>query len=216
SARPPANQHFGPKPNIVLAVVSQPEAVADGDTVLFPEAAQRLYGDAAQRRFACIRPIASRPYCPGVVLDNCTYAGGMLQVRVGSQLAVLPPSQTAGGTDPEAAVARAEYSREMCAGQILSLRRLPRHEPDSIETQQPLRSCYPEKPVGGLSNIGRGRDGAILDAPHRVTILGDPPVRINRERTGKRYEQKARQHGSQYEDASCPYSDDHHLVPPCS
>jgi hypothetical protein len=65
----------------------------------------------------------------------------------------------------------------MCAGQILSLGRLPRHEPDSIETHQPLRSCYPEKPVGGLSNIGRGRDGAILDAPHCVTILGDPPVR---------------------------------------
>jgi len=71
----------------------------------------------------------------------------------------------------------AEYSREMCAGQILSLGRLPRHEPDSIETHHPLRSCYPEKPVGGLSNIGRGRDGAIRDAPHCVTMLGDPPVR---------------------------------------
>src|ERR1700679_2922242 len=78
----------------------------------------------------------------------------------------------------------------MCAGQILSLGRLPRHEPDSIETQQPLRSCDPEKPVGGLSNIGGGRDGAILDAPHSVTILRDPPVRIKRERTGKRYQRQ--------------------------
>jgi hypothetical protein len=74
----------------------------------------------------------------------------------------------------------------MCAGQILSLGRLPRHEPDSIETHQPLRSSYPEKSVGGLSNSGCGRDGAILDAPNSVTKLGDPPVRINRERTGKR------------------------------
>jgi hypothetical protein len=41
----------------------------------------------------------------------------------------------------------------MDAGQILSLGRRPRHEPDSIETHQPLRSCYPQKPVGGLSNI---------------------------------------------------------------
>ncbi len=196
--------------------MSQPEAVADGDTVLFPEAAQRLFGDAAQRRFACILPIASRPYRPGVVLHYCEYAGGMLGVRVASQLAVLPASQTACGTDPEAAVTRAEYSREMCAGQILSLGRLPRHEPDSIETQQPLRSCYPEKPVGGLSNIGRGRDGAILDAPHSVTILGDPPFRIKRERTGKRYQRQVRQHDAQHENASCPYSDDNRLAPHCS
>src|SRR5882757_7925842 len=48
-------------------------------TVLpFPEATQRLLGDAAQRRFPCVEPIASRPYRAGVVLDNCGYAGGML------------------------------------------------------------------------------------------------------------------------------------------
>src|ERR1700730_3559608 len=104
--------------------------------------------------------------------------------------AVLPASQTACGTDPEAAVARAEYSREMCAGQILSLGRLPRHEPDSIETHQPLRSCYPEKPVGGLSNTGRRRDDAILDAPHSVTILGDPPVGVKSKHTGQRYQRQ--------------------------
>jgi hypothetical protein len=79
----------------------------------------------------------------------------------------------------------------MCAGQILSLGRLPRHEPDSIETHQPLRSSYPEKPVGGLSNSCTGRDGAILDAPHNMTILGDPPVRIKSVRTGKRSQQQA-------------------------
>jgi len=195
--------------------MSQPEAVADGNTVFFPEAAQRLFGDAAQRRFACIGPIASHPYCPGVVLHNCTCAGVMLQVRERSQLAILPASQTACGTDPEAAVARAEYSREMCAWQILSRRRLPRQEPDAIETHQPLRSGYPEKPVGGLSNIGRGRDGAILDAPHSVTILGDPPVRIKGERTGKHYQPQARQHGTQHENASSPYSDDQGHAPHC-
>jgi len=46
------------------------------------------------------------------------------------------------------------------------------------------KRCYPEKPVSGLSNIGRGRDGAILDAPHSVTIRRKPPVRINSERRG--------------------------------
>ena len=84
------------------------KSVADGDTVLFPEAAQRFFGDAAKRRFVCKRPVASRPYGPGVVFLNCSNGSGILQVRVRSELAVLPASQTACGTDPEAAVARAE------------------------------------------------------------------------------------------------------------
>jgi len=39
-------------------------------------------------------------------------------------------------------------------------------------------------------------NGAILNAPHRVTILRDPPVRINRDGTGKHYQRQARQHGA--------------------
>jgi hypothetical protein len=66
---------------------------------------------------------------------------------------------------------------------------LPPHEPDPIETHQPLRRSYPEKPIGGLGNRGAGSDRAILDAPHSVTILRNPPVRIKRERTGNSYKQ---------------------------
>ena len=77
------------------------------------------------------------------------------ELRVMSQLAVLPTCKSFIGANPKTPIARGEQASNMAAGEMLTCRRLPWDAPNAIEAKQAEFRAEPEITVGRLSNCSR-------------------------------------------------------------
>ena len=95
-------------------------------------------------------------------------------LRVLSQLAVLPTGQPFMRANPKSSIARDEKASNKAAGQMLIPSRLPRNGSNAIEAKQAEIRAQPEITVGGLRNCVDSAFGkAVANLPRRVRILTD-------------------------------------------
>jgi hypothetical protein len=71
---------------------------------------------------------------------------------VGSQLAVSPTGKPSRGADPKSPVARRKQALNVVAGEVLIAGRLPRGEPDTIESDKAEFRTKPEITVRRLGD----------------------------------------------------------------
>jgi len=79
----------------------------------------------------------------------------------------------------------------------LSIGRQPRHEPDPIETEQPILRPDPQVAVSGLGDgTRRAAEDAVLDSPCLVRVLRDMPARIDCPKRGGDVEEQQKAPGN--------------------
>ena len=116
--------------------------------------------------------------CKSVSWSSCA-------IGVNGELAVLPSRQAAASFDPQTAVARSQQTKDPVAGQVVSLRRTPRNELHSIESEQATLAPNPELPIFCLCDCqGRAQKISFSNTPGGIPHLGELKVRIKRARPG--------------------------------
>jgi len=100
-------------------------------------------------------------------------------LRVLSQLAILPTGQPFVSANPKSSIARDEEFANKAAGKMLIPWRLPRDAPNAIEAKQAEFRAQPEITVGRLRDRLDGAFGkAFADLPRRVRVLTDVKRRV--------------------------------------
>src|SRR5579863_3398303 len=144
-----------------------------------PDAAVPNFAEFSTRR----RPIRAGPYRALMIFSQSKDCQSS-QLRVLSELAVLPTREPAPCADPKSPVVRHDQSRDRIGGKMFTRRWPPGDILDAIEARQ--AKCCPDPEIS-IRRLGGGNDAALGKAfanfPRRMCVLDDVQVRIQGQRT---------------------------------